>query len=425
MNTNRKLNPTQHAPRFRISLPDWADRIVGAGIVSEDPHIRRRQRFTNIASYALALNAFSHFFVNALYDLSALAQVNIYNLFAGCAYMAMHRLHRYGENLVANILITFSLLGHSYVVFAFGLDSNLHVYFTLAGVILFFVGIRHWRNFLILYALSIAALVAAMTFASRQGFVLSGDREFRSQLALQAMLSAVVLNAAVITFVLNALSHAEESLQREYDRSELLLTTILPAFIAERLKRGGDRIADRHETASVLFTDLVGFTPAAARARPEEVVDYLHRLFSRFDALCEQLAVDKIKTIGDSYMAVGGLRGDGRESVEKVGRLALAMREAVAGEALAGQVLAMRAGIHFGAVVAGVIGDRRIAYDVWGDTVNLASRLESSGAPGEIHVSDDYRHAAVRHFDFEPRGPVGLKGVGQRETYFLRRAATG
>jgi adenylate cyclase len=423
MATKSKLLQPRRTARFRVNLPDWADAILEAGIVSTDAHTRRRQRFTNIAAYALGLNAFIHLLVNAVYDFQALLPINIYNLFACIFYLLLPQLHRYGENLVANLLIVFSLIGHSYIVFAFGLDSNLHVYFTLAGVILFFVGLKHWRNFLILYVMSIAALVIAMMFASRQGFVLSGDVEFRSRLALQAMLSAIVLNAVVIAFVLSALGHAEENLQKEYDRSELLLTTILPPFIADRLKSGEEQtIADKYDAASVLFMDLAGFTPAALHASPEEVVDYLHRLFSRLDLLCEQMCVDKIKTIGDSYMAVGGLRDDaeiGFAGVRNIGRLAIAMRGIVASEPLAGKILAMRAGIHVGPVIAGVIGDRRIAYDVWGDTVNFASRLESSSEIGHIHVSDAFRLAAENAFVFEPRGTVGLKGIGMHQTYFL------
>ncbi|MCB0811474.1 MAG: adenylate/guanylate cyclase domain-containing protein, partial [Flavobacteriales bacterium] len=206
------------------------------------------------------------------------------------------------------------------------------------------------------------------------------------------------------------LDRAERELQREYERSELLLTTILPSSIAERLKADREnRIADSLDNVAVLFADLVGFTPAAAKVTPVELVDYLHRLFSRFDTLCEVHGVDKIKTIGDAYMAVGGLRQDGGPGVRRIGRLALDMFEVVAEETLAGHPLQLRIGIHYGPVVAGVIGDRRMTYDMWGDTVNYASRLESHGVPGRIHVSQSYRDAAPAGFTFEKRGMLDIK----------------
>jgi len=394
--------------------------VLGWGIVSADPKVRRRQRFTNLAATALAIDAIAHLIFNMMHDFAGLMLVNAYNVVAAAVYLSLHRLHRYGDNIAANALIAVSLIGHSFVVFAIGLDADLHVYFTLAGFILFFVGIDHWRNFLVLYFLCIAALLLALNFAAPEGFVLPGDVEFRKSIAGQVLLSAVILNGAVIASVLVALDRAEANLEREYARSELLLTTILPATIAERLKAArGERIADSLDGVTVLFADLVGFTPAAAAAGPAGVVDYLHDLFTRIDALAEAHGVDKIKTIGDAYMAVGGLRGEASAKPADVGRLAFAMIEAAQGLQMAGMPLNMRIGIHHGPAIAGVIGDRRLSYDVWGDTVNIAARLESSGAPGRVHVSADFRDASGDNFGYEARGEVALKGVGQRETFFL------
>lgn len=413
-------NQPNSSPYILLALPRWVERIVDAGIVSSDPHVRRRQRFANIASYALSIDALTHLIVNSAHNFDALLPVNIYNLLAFFVYFLLHRIHRYGDTLMVNVLIAFALTGHSFVIFAFGLASNLQVYFTMAGIILFLVGLPHWRNFLVLYAMSFIALIVSMTFASEHGFVMLEDQAFRDSLGLQAMISAFILNAVVIASVLAALDRAEQNLQVEYDRAENLLESILPASIAVRLKSGQEKqIADRLEGASVMFMDLVGFTPISGDAAPEEVVDYLHRLFTRLDALCEKFNVDKIKTIGDSYMAVGGLDGDKNAGAEAVAKLALEMRECVEGEKLAGHTLGMRAGIHIGPVVAGVIGDRRLAYDVWGSTVNIASRMESSGKPGKIHVTDSYRQIVADKFEFEPLGSIELKGAGLHKTYFL------
>jgi adenylate cyclase len=197
--------------------------------------------------------------------------------------------------------------------------------------------------------------------------------------------------------------------------------TILPPPVADRLILGAERrIADRVENLSVLFADLAGFTRAAHDLPPEEIIDYLDDFVRTFDELCSRHCVEKIKTIGDCYMAAGGLNGLGREDAVAIGRLALAMLDAQARRRPLGRDrLGLRVGIHLGSATAGIIGDMRFSYDVWGDAVNLASRMESHGIPGRIHVSEDF-HAATRYaFRFEERGVTEIKGIGLARTYFL------
>jgi len=404
---------------LRIALPAWIDKLLDAGIVTTSAHLRRRQRFTNVAAYALALSAIAHLIGNGLHDFSGLLPVHLYNAAIAVVYLLLQRLHRFGDNLVVNLLVVVSLLGHTFVVFAFGTASNLHVYFTLAGFILFLVGVGHWRNFLVLYVLSALALVLVMALANENGFLIPSDRALRESLAAQAMLSTIVLNAFVVGYILFTLDYAERRVQQEFGRSELLLANLLPAPIANRLKAGNEqRIADRLDGVTVLFADLVEFTPAAAAASPAQLVEYLHRLVSRCDALCEEFGIDKIKTIGDAYMAAGGLRG-ADNGVEAAARLAFAMLEAAASEKLAGRPLAMRIGIHHGPAVAGVIGDKRTSYDIWGDTVNYAARLCQRSEPGRIQVSATFRRLGKAAFEFEKREPIDIKGYGKRETFFL------
>ena len=163
-----------------------------------------------------------------------------------------------------------------------------------------------------------------------------------------------------------------------------------------------------------MFADLVGFTEAAHHLPPEEVVDFLDRLVRAFDGLSERYGVDKIKTIGDSYMAAAGFDGRGREGAVAIGRLALAMLDAIGRQPpLGGRALQLRIGIHCGPATAGVIGDTRFSYDVWGDAVNTASRMESNGEPGRIHVSESFRALTPTRSNSRNAAPTELKGIGE------------
>jgi adenylate cyclase len=211
-------------------------------------------------------------------------------------------------------------------------------------------------------------------------------------------------------------------LRAEKERSEALLVNILPQRIVERMRRGETVIADHIAEATILFSDLVDFSSFAARLSPEEVVKLLGQLFSRFDALAARHGLEKIKTIGDGYMVAGGLPETRTDHGVAAAEMALAMLDAVgaAGRA-AGESLQLRIGLHTGDLVAGVIGTHKFAYDVWGDTVNIAKRMETYGLPGHIHVSTETRLALGDIFRFEPRGPLDVKGKGPMETYFLYR----
>lgn len=400
--------------RRRLRLASSVEPVLFAGIHSTDRLVRRRQLFTNIAAYVVAATALAHFIVIAIHNFSGLLIVNAYNVLIFFFCILNHRLHAYGDRVAAITLIVGVALGHVFVVFAFGTASDLQFYFALAVFIFFLLGVENLRLCLTLYAACLVALLVTLLFVPPNGFVLPEDVELRRSLSVEAALTAFLMNGLLFAFALTAQHRAEE-------RSEALLVSLLPKRIAERLKLSPDgRIADRAENCSVLFLDLVGFTQATRALEPDHVVAYLDTIFSRLDAACERLGVDKIKTIGDSYMAVGGLSGDPVAGARAIGLLALEFIDILeTTPALGGSKLQVRAGIHAGPVTAGVIGDVRMHYDVWGDTVNVASRLESHGVPGRVHVSAAYKDLALPHFDFTPRGEVEMKGVGVHATYFL------
>ncbi len=211
-----------------------------------------------------------------------------------------------------------------------------------------------------------------------------------------------------------------DRLNRENQR---LLLNVLPASIAERLRKEPGIIAERFDDVSVLFADIVGFTPLSTRLSAAGLVDLLNRVFSAFDELVESYGLEKIKTIGDAYMVAGGLPQPRPDHLEAMASMALAMLRSVGEREAELGGLRLRLGLHVGSVVAGVIGMRKFSYDVWGDTVNTASRLELHGVPGRIHVSDVVQARLQGRFTFIPRGKVHLKGRGPMDTYFLEPLA--
>lgn len=209
-------------------------------------------------------------------------------------------------------------------------------------------------------------------------------------------------------------------LQAEKSKSDALLLNILPAGIVERMRQGEVGIADRFPDATILFSDLVGFTSLASKHSPGEIIDILNNLFSSFDDLAKRLRLEKIKTIGDAYMVAGGLPEEQPDHAIAIAEMALGMIDAVQQVGTRfGQNLEARIGIHSGEVVAGIIGQHRFIYDVWGDTVNTASRLESSGVPNRIQISEATYRRVSDKFHCELRGPVEVKGKGAMLTYFL------
>ncbi len=237
--------------------------------------------------------------------------------------------------------------------------------------------------------------------------------------------------ALVVGLFFNEINRAEARLQFEYERSENLLKNILPASIANELKAQTENnngkqpaaIANAHHQATVLFADLVGFTSLSEQMNPGELVHLLNQVFSRFDDLVIKSGLEKIKTIGDAYMLAGGLPDFRPDHHLAVARVALQM-QALMPElgSLTRNALQIRIGIHSGPLVAGVIGHHKFAYDIWGDTVNTASRMESHGVVGKIQVSSATRELLKSHFELEPRGPIEIKGKGTVDTWFLLRS---
>lgn len=237
-----------------------------------------------------------------------------------------------------------------------------------------------------------------------------------------------VMNIGAVSAIAFVLLHyfvaqkdrALELLQREQDRSERLLLNVLPKEVAAVLKVENRTIAERFNAASVLFADVVGFTPLSATMAPEEMVRLLNEVFSYFDSLVEKYGLEKIRTIGDNYMVAAGVPRPRADHAQALARLALDIIDYMKREDIpADRTLLFRIGINSGPMVGGVIGQQKFHYDVWGDPVNIASRMESHGVPGKIQIASDTYALIKDEFVCRPRGKIEVKGMGEMDTWYL------
>jgi len=245
------------------------------------------------------------------------------------------------------------------------------------------------------------------------------------------LVAALILTSAVVTWpiyvlimvlpFIRASARAEKELAAAYAESERLLLNILPEPIARRLKATAGMITDDRDHVAILFADIVGFTSMSGRLRAAEVVTLLNEVFNAIDELVVQYGAEKIKTIGDAYMVVAGLPEPVKDPEETIARLALDIQRVASQFRIpdTGEPVALRIGINTGQVVAGVIGNRKFAYDLWGDAVNVAARVEATGEPGRIQVTDAFADTLRDRFEFEPRGEIEVKGKGMIATSFL------
>jgi adenylate cyclase len=269
-----------------------------------------------------------------------------------------------------------------------------------------------------------AAFVVVFLVSGIAGEILGGPGAL-PQWFESTMIALNVSVGGTVVFTLLALfakqrEEALAALRVEQDKAEGLLLNILPRSIADKLKADTATIADQFDAASILFADVVDFTPLSERLPPAEVVGILDHLFTHFDVLAERYRLEKIKTIGDCYMAAAGVPTPRADHARAVALMALDMREAMSSQDGVGHLgLELRIGINSGPVVAGVIGRKRFLYDLWGDAVNTASRMESHGTPGQIQVTRATYELLKDEFVLERRGTVPLKGKGEMETWYL------
>jgi len=312
-----------------------------------------------------------------------------------------------------------TLIPFIFVPLLTGRDTNLHI-FTFNIIFLAFFIFSHrerfYRNTVIV--IQIALYIFLEIWFLKNDAIMSANIDFISTFKIINGVGLIIFFTATAAYAYTTYFRAETQLEAEREKSENLLLNILPESIAKRLKTNPGIIADRFEEASVLFADIENFTVLSKKISPQELVSMLDEIFSEFDALVEKHGLEKIKTIGDSYMVAGGIPDPKPNHLETIAEMALEMQQLINEKF---NHLKLRIGIHGGPIVAGVIGQKKFIYDLWGDTVNTASRMESHGVAGEIQVTKSIYERLIQNYNLKERGEINVKGKGIMQTYFLEK----
>lgn len=349
-------------------------------------------------------------------------QIGVINIVTAVVFLAIPLLRPLGDLVAPLAFIVVAYASIFFITWNIGTDSGLQFYYLVAASVLVLVlGIER-----IALAGALAVLGALLAVVLQ---ILVPDNVGNQNLwplmvgFVVSVASSGVLAFATVWYALREIARAEAAMEMEYDRSERLLANMLPASIAERLKDPDRKsIADRYDDASILFADMAGFTERASDTPPCDLVAFLDRVYTALDVLVERHGLEKIKTSGDSYMVVSGVPRPRADHLQALADLALDMASAAAGLVdPQGRAVPVRIGLATGTVVAGVVGSRRFFYDVWGDAVNVASRMESTDQAGRIQVPEDVYERLKDEFELEERGMVTVKGKGLMHTWYLVR----
>ncbi len=346
--------------------------------------------------------------------------VGLLNLAFGAAFLAIPLLYRFGELIAPLTFFLFAYLSVGYICYTIGTGSGLQFYYLVSATLVVLVfGIERLVLASAIVAVGAAGVIALELFVPN-------DRALGPPWTLtvgfvSSVIGSAVMVMATVWYALREIDRAEKAMEAEYQRSESLLANILPVSIANRLKDPTRNIiADKYDDASILFADIAGYTKWASDTAPTELVRFLDTLYTDLDALVDEHGLEKIKTSGDSYMVVSGVPQPRPDHAKAIACLALDMADAVADfKDQRGRAVPLRIGMADGPVVAGVVGARKFFYDVWGDAVNVASRMESTDVEGRIQVPQSMYERLKGDYVLEERGVVDIKGKGPMHTWYL------
>ena len=406
----------------RLGSQGWAQalgRFVGrmaeAGTAGYPPEVKRRLMILNMIAYLIAASTLGYAVQHATLDFETYKPVIFINLGLVMMALLVPFSHRFGD-LAAGFILP--VLGN---VPLFAIPPHLGPsscgplqYFIAAAAAFVGFGLSRLKLIIPIVLIGLGLHLYAWFNFPRSQAIVAADREVLDSLYVQAAVTTVVLTAASVYYAFRLAEKAKAE-------TDALLRNILPDSVVERLKsRPGEAIADSFGEASILFADISGFVALARRLGAARIVDLLNEIVLEFDCLAAEHGVEKIKTIGDAYMVAAGVPEPVADHTERLARMGLDMLEIVARvRARSGIDLRIRIGLASGPVMAGVIGSRKFSYDVWGDPVNLAARLESLSEPGRILLCPGCRNRLEHGFVLESRGMIDIKGVGNSEAWYL------
>ena len=412
--------------RFRLSDCERLQRRPSARNQHWADAVTRPQQVLTIATW---LAAFITAVLGILQTVTGhgVLYIGLINLATAMVFLATPVLYRFGDVVPALFFVIVAFSSLTFVGSQIGTDSGVQFYYLVsASLAVLVLGMDH-------LVLAGTVVTIGIGLVTAMQFLVPDDTGIQPRWALDAgfifaTAGACLMIFATVWYALREVSRAEAAMEVEYDRSEALLANILPDTVAAKLKDPSHGvIADRYDDASILFADIAGYTERAGEVPPTELVRFLDRLYTTFDRLVDRHELEKIKTTGDAYMVVSGVPTPRADHVEAIAALALDMLRAVADlRDPRGNPVPIRIGIAAGPVVAGVVGARKFFYDVWGDAVNIASRMESTGVEGRIQVPRNVFERLEKDFVLEDRGEVRIKGKGMMRTWFLvgRKPAT-
>jgi adenylate cyclase len=390
-------------------------RIAEAGTTSYPPDVKRRLKILNMVAYLIATTTLIYAIQLSLTDFPTYAEMIFLNAALVIMMLLVPFAHRISE-IAGGLLI----VGAEYAALLgfgdfFSREAGTQLQYIIAAAATFVIfGLKRIWLILGVVGLGLTLHLCVWFWFPAAGRVSPDEQPIADSLYVQGAVTTVVLIAACVWYAFSLVERAKAE-------TDAVLRNVLPDAIVERLKANpGALIADQIDDASVMFADISGFVALARSLGAYQTVDLLSRIVSEFDALAVEQGVEKIKTIGDAYMVVAGLPEPAPDHVTRMARMAFAMIACI--ERLRGETglnLNIRVGLASGPMTAGVIGTKKFSYDVWGDAVNLASRLEGLSAPGRILVCPTCRAKLGDDFVFEPRGAIEIKGIGSQETWYL------
>lgn len=390
----------------------WAARL---GTQGYPPDTRRRLVVMNLIAYLIAFSTAGYALQHLFTDRETYWPVIVINLLLVPTAVAVPFCHRFGELAGGLFILVTEFAALMAFTYYLGRTSGVHIqYFVFAAATFVVFGVHRWRLIVPLVLTALGLHLYAWFNFPPEAAAIPPDPEIVDGIYAQAAGTTVILTAAAVWYAFQLAEHAKAE-------TDALLRNILPDNVVERLKVDpGSGIADSFDDASILFADISGFVALARELGAARTVELLNRIVMRFDALAEEHGVEKIKTIGDAYMVAAGIPEPVPNHTRRLANMGLDMLEILKElRDETGYELRMRVGLASGPVMAGVIGTRKFTYDVWGDAVNLAARLENKSAPGRILICPNCKSRLEGYFDLKKREAIEIKGVGLQETWYI------